>query len=287
LAGRDLDNVNRWRSQVGQPPVTEEEMAKLAQPVEIAGQPAQVFEQAGKMSQPMGNVPGSTGPTRILAAISRRDGVAWFFKMTGDDALVAQQKPAFVEFLKSLSFNPAPASASELPPNHPPIGGASAGNGGLLSAAGQPAPVAAGAEDKPAWQVPAGWEAVPGGQFLAAKFVIKGAGAAQAAVNVSTAPGDGGGVLGNVNRWRRQIGLGELPEGEMNKLVSPLDVGGSKAMLVDMAGTDPRTAQKTRLIGVIVPQAGRTWFYKLMGDESGRWLAEGPRSQSLPPAHVV
>jgi hypothetical protein len=31
--------------------------------------------------------------TRILAGILRKEGVAWFFKMTGPDALVAGQKP--------------------------------------------------------------------------------------------------------------------------------------------------------------------------------------------------
>ena len=97
LAGSDLDNVNRWRGQVGLPGVSEAELAKLAQPVEIAGQSASLYEQAGTN-------PGSGEKSRILAAITRRDGTAWFFKMTGDDALVAGQKPAFIEFLKSVSF---------------------------------------------------------------------------------------------------------------------------------------------------------------------------------------
>ncbi len=113
MAGSDLDNVNRWRGQVGLPGVSEAELAKLAQPVEIAGQPATLYEQAGIN-------PGSGEKTRILAAITRRDGAAWFFKMTGDDDLVAQQKPAFIEFLKSVTF-PAAAAQAQLPPSHPPI----------------------------------------------------------------------------------------------------------------------------------------------------------------------
>ena len=115
LAGSDLDNVNRWRGQVGLPGVSEAELAKLAQPVEIAGQSASLYEQAGAN-------PGSGDKSRILAAITRRDGTAWFFKMTGDDALVAEQKPAFIEFLKSVSF-PAAVAQAQLPPSHPPIDG--------------------------------------------------------------------------------------------------------------------------------------------------------------------
>jgi hypothetical protein len=115
LAGSNLDNVNRWRSQVGQPPVTEAELPRLAQPVEIAGQKAELYEQAGA-------APGSGSGSRILVGVLRREGIAWFFKMTGDDGLVAQQKPVFVEFLKSLSFAAGPPPG--LPASHPPgVGG--------------------------------------------------------------------------------------------------------------------------------------------------------------------
>jgi hypothetical protein len=108
-AGTDLNNVNRWRSQVGLPPVPEAELAGLAQPVEIAGQPAKLYEQAGTSA-------GATGPSRILAAIIRRDGVAWFFKLAGDDGLVAEQRSAFIEFLRSVRF-PAEDPAGQPQPS--------------------------------------------------------------------------------------------------------------------------------------------------------------------------
>jgi hypothetical protein len=38
-------------------------------------------------------------------------------------------------------------------------------------------------------------------------------------------------------------------------------------MLVDVTGQNPRNGQKARLIGAIIPREGRTWFFKLMGDE--------------------
>jgi hypothetical protein len=248
--GGDLENVNRWRSTVGLPAVKEEELQKLAQPVEIAGQQGQLYEQAGEN-------PGSGDKNRILAAVLRRDGVAWFFKMNGDDDLVAQQKSTFVGFLKSVAFA-ASTSRADLPPSHPPIGDS------------MPMPVAASAgstEGKPTWQAPADWKEVPGGQFLVAKFTIAGPDNAQAAVNVSMSAGDGGGPVSNINRWRGQLGLGPLSESDVNKLVVSVDTSGGKAMLVDMAGTDARTSQKARLVGIIVPQGNRTWFYKLMGNE--------------------
>jgi hypothetical protein len=251
MAGGDLDNVNRWRSQVGQPPITEEDRAKAAMAVSIDGQPGQVYEMAGES-------PGSGDKIRILAGILRKEGVAWFFKMNGPDSLVAGQKPAFIEWLKSLKFGTA--TTPELPPSHPPIDAAAL-------AAQSPASGSAGTEGKPQWQVPSGWQEAPGGQFLIAKFNIAGPDNSQAAVNVSMSAGDGGGLVSNVNRWRRQLGLQELSDDEVQKLVTIVEGEAGKGPLVDMVGVDPRTSQKTRLVGAMVSRGLRTWYYKLMGPE--------------------
>lgn len=250
LAGSDLDNVNRWRGQVGVPALSEADLAKVAQPVEVAGQAASLYEQAGAN-------PGSGEKTRILAAITRRDGVAWFFKMTGDDALVVQQKPAFIEFLKSVVF-PATTAQAQLPPSHPPIDA-----GGMMAPAGS-AP--SSDQFKPNWEVPSGWKEVAGGQFLVAKFILPGGGDPPTAVNVSKSPGDGGGLLANVNRWRAQLGLGPVTEADLATQVQSLDLSGTKATLADIAGQDARTGQKARLLAVVVPRSAETWFYKLMGN---------------------
>ena len=194
-----------------------------------------------------------------MAAILRRGGTAWFFKMTGDDALVAEQKPAFVQFLKSLNFSAATAR-TDLPPSRPPID---------TAALSQSPPVSNSTsdEDKPKWQVPPGWQEAAGGQFLIAKFLVPGPDKAQAAVNVSMSAGDGGGLAANVNRWRGQLGLQPLAQTELEKQVQSLELNSGKAMLIDMSGTDAKTGQKSQVVGAIVPQANRTWFYKLMGNE--------------------
>jgi hypothetical protein len=250
LAGSDLDNVNRWRGQVGLPAVPEAELAQLAQPVEIAGQAASLYEQAGTNSV-------SGEKSRILAAITRRDGGAWFFKMTGDDAVVTEQKPAFIEFLKSVSF-PAVTAQAQLPPSHPHMdGGNMMAQAGTAASSGQP---------KPNWEVPSGWKEVPAGQFLVAKFAVAGVANAQASVNVSMSPGDGGGMLANLNRWRNQLGLGPVTEANLVSAIQPLDLPGGKASLADITGQDAKNGQQARLVAVVVPRSGETWFYKLMGD---------------------
>jgi hypothetical protein len=250
LAGNDAANVNRWRGQVGLSPVSPDELNKSAEDVVTGGEPAQLYDLAGQNS-------GSGAAERILGVIQHRDDMAWFFKMTGDADLVEQQKPAFVAFLKSVQFAAAPAQTA-LPPGHPAIGDTGMG------ASPTTAPVSS--EGKPNWQVPASWQEVSGGQFLVAKFMLTGDGGATAAVNVSSSAGEGGGLIGNINRWRGQLGQAPLSDDDANKSVTAIDVAGGKASLVDMSGTDARTGQPARLVGVIVPQSGQTWFYKLMGD---------------------
>jgi hypothetical protein len=260
MAGGDDSNVNRWRGQVGLGTLSAEELAKVAEPVEIGGQPAKLYDQAGTGS-------GSGDPTRILGVIQHREGTAWFFKVTGDDALVAKEKAAFIAFLKSVKFEAVEAAAS-LPPGHPPMDNSPlpAGHPEISTAATPAAGAAATAvsnEGKPQWTVPTGWKEIPGGQFLIAKFTV-GEGSTTA-VNVSMSAGDGGGLLANVNRWRGQLGLSPWGEADL-KQASEISVADGKATLVEMSGKDARSGQAATVVGAIVPRGGQTWFYKLMGD---------------------
>jgi hypothetical protein len=262
MAGGDFANVNRWRGQVGLQPAPDDVLQNSAENVEAGGQPAALYDLAGA------NAPnGETN--RIVAVIQHRDGTTWFFKMTGDANLVEQQKPAFIDFLKTVSFGSGQAQAQlpsgqpnignmgadslqTMPPGHPAIGDMNAPAAtGPVSQAGQPN-----------WQVPTDWQEVNGGLFLVAKFKLGGNGGATAAVNVSAAPGDGGGLAPNVNRWRGQLGL--QPEDEISTVT--FAVSGGQAQLVDFTGTSAQTSQPAEIIGIVVTQPDRTWFYKLMGD---------------------
>ncbi len=251
MAGTDLENVNRWRDQVNLAPIEAADLSKEGQPVEIAGQQTKLYDMAGTDTNGV--------KTRILAAIMHRDGIDWFFKMMGDEALVAGQKRAFIGFLQSLKFGGASAAAA-LPPGHPDISGAN-----MNMFANAPAN---SNQPKPKWDVPSDWHEVASGPFLVAKYQLGPQGASGAEVNVAMSGGNGGGLVPNVNRWRGQLGLGPLSAEEANKLVSNLDVGGDgKAVQVEMTGADPKTGQKADMVAVIVSRAGETWFYKLMGNE--------------------
>ena len=242
MAGGDPANVNRWRGQVNLPALPDDQLASLAENIQAGGQPAALYDMAGK------NPEGQN--TRILGAIQHRDGTAWFFKMTGDADLVEQQKQPFITFLQSLNFTSQQAE-TQLPPGHPDVSDTATPSTGAVSTQGQPT-----------WQVPSDWQPVSAGQFLVAKFTIAGANGATAAVNVSSSSGDGGGLAPNVNRWRGQLGL--APVDEISTITFTVPDG--QAQLVDLSGTDAQTGQAAELVGVVVTQPGQTWFYKLMGN---------------------
>jgi hypothetical protein len=179
-----------------------------------------------------------------MVAMLTRDSMSWFFKMTGEDQCVTSQKEHFIDFLKSVSF------VENMPPQ----------------IADTPAPSTDNGNADSIWSTPPGWQSMPPAQFLLAEYSIAGANDAKAEVNVAEMSGDGGGLLANVNRWRGQLGLGLVGENDLPQLAQALDVPGGTATTVDFAGTDAKTGSPTRLVGAMVSQDGRTWFYKLMGD---------------------
>ena len=99
ISGGNLANVNRWRDQVKLGPIDEATLQEQATHVSANGHDYLVFDIAG--DQPTGDPPAKQ---RILAAILNENGNSWFIKMTGDDAIVAGQKAAFADFLRSLKI---------------------------------------------------------------------------------------------------------------------------------------------------------------------------------------
>ena len=98
-----------------------------------------------------------------------------------------------------------------------------------------------------------------------ARFSISEGLIGSANVSMTVLQGDGGGMLGNVNRWRGQLGLEPVEEKDLEDLLKPVEALGEEARLVDFTGTSKRSQLEERLIGVIAPQGELTWFYKLMG----------------------
>ncbi len=89
--GTDTDNVNRWRQQIGLPPMTPAAVTTQIEPLKSDDATFSLVDIAG-------------ANTRTLAAWTRRDGQVWFFKATGPSAAVEKEKTNFVKFVQSVRF---------------------------------------------------------------------------------------------------------------------------------------------------------------------------------------
>ena len=252
--GSELDLVNMWRQQMRLAPATSDAADGLAEPVVIGTDPGKLFDIPSQEA-----VLNGKDRARILVAMVTRGPMSWFFKMTGEAGFVGDQKPVFVEFLKSIKFPAVDMAAGGAEPMQ------FSDPHRFLSTNAKEAP--SDNSEKPVWVVPSDWHEVAPSQFLLAKFET-GEGDGKAEISVSMLAGEGGGVLANVNRWRRQLGLEPVDDAGLVPLESSVDTDGGKAVAVDLKGMDPKTGQAARMVGVIVPQSGRTWFYKLMGNEA-------------------
>jgi hypothetical protein len=90
--GSDADNVNRWRRQIGLPPIDDKGVATLITPLNAGGTDFSALDM-------------TAGDSRVIAAWTRRDGRSWFFKMSGPAPLLEREKPKFFDFLRSVEFS--------------------------------------------------------------------------------------------------------------------------------------------------------------------------------------
>lgn len=96
--GSMLDNVNRWRREVGLPP-TDDEFKENVREIQAAGASTLVFDFAGPRTP--------AGEKRSYVAMLKQGPDIWFFKLIGSAETVAGQQANFDAFLQSLKFGEA------------------------------------------------------------------------------------------------------------------------------------------------------------------------------------
>lgn len=234
--GGKLANVNRWRGQVGLGPIGEPGLPEALRPVEGAALPVELVDLTG-------------GQERLLAALLEGQGETWFLKLQGPLDQVAPLEPGFQALLRSLRLGPG-------------------GLGGGMPVAPPSLPAGPGADLPFGYDVPAGWEPAP-----AAPPRLLSLRAGTGELSVTRFPGDVGGALPNLNRWRGQVGLAPL-DALPPDAFQPLLVGGLSGQLLELVGQD-----RAQLVA-LVPRAGETWFFKLSADPAGV-SAERARFQSF------
>jgi hypothetical protein len=112
------------------------------------------------------------------------------------------------------------------------------------------------------WSLPKGWSELPGGGMRFATFKAPYSGKLEATVVVL--PGQAGGELANVNRWRGQIALPPLDEAGLAKARTVLKTKAGALNVYDFISAGQ---VKSRMVaGYISTPDGSTWFLKLTGD---------------------
>lgn len=130
----------------------------------------------------------------------------------------------------------------------------------LATNSGMPAPTAAvspaGSDVKVTWTAPGTWTSVVSEQPMRIATYRAG-GEPGVEVVVSAFPGDVGGTLANVNRWRGQVGAAPVAESDLAGMLESVEVEGVKVSTLRIKG-EPQDM----LAAMIMPGDGQTWFVK-------------------------
>jgi hypothetical protein len=93
-AGGELANVNRWRNQIGLPPIDDATLARARKVVKTKAGPLHVYDFTSD----------GDPRNRVVAGLTSAKGDTWFVKLNGDAAAVAAARADFLELLGSLRF---------------------------------------------------------------------------------------------------------------------------------------------------------------------------------------
>jgi hypothetical protein len=114
-----------------------------------------------------------------------------------------------------------------------------------------------------AWTLPKGWSQEVAGGMRYATLRPPATVPGKVDVSVVVLPGPAGGELANVNRWRGQIGLPPIGDGELAAARKKLRSPAGELALYDFTSEGEK---KSRMVAALAEVDGSTWFLKLAGD---------------------
>jgi len=237
-AGDPLANINRWASQIGLPSYDASQLGSVMHELEVHGRKVLMINLTGPEADT------GTPSQQILAAIVPGDENAWFFMIMGDNDKVRSLEQGFEGFMKTVqittSGKPAPASAPTPPPTS-----------------------AVGPSERMTWQLPQHWTLQPGTSNMRVATFAVTMGNDNAEVTITRFAGDVGGLLPNINRWRRQLGMAPV-QSLQDQTIENIQVAATPSHFLDLAA-DPNLETSTRMYVVTVPRRDMTWFIKMTG----------------------
>jgi hypothetical protein len=222
-------NLNRWRGQMGQEPLSGADIAALPRVMLLGVEAVKVqidgtFKGAGAA--------GAGGGYTMIAVAAERSGAVVTAKLVGPSADVQAESPHFDALIASLRPG---GNAPEQPAE-------------LGTAAFDPSSLK--------WKAPGGWTPGPAKPMRVVTLIPSGSAGAECWVSVLG--GNGGGLAPNVARWCSQVGRATLSKEEVAALPTT-DVLGRKGLLVEIEG--PSAA----MLAVVCELGSYSVFVRLTG----------------------
>lgn len=120
------------------------------------------------------------------------------------------------------------------------------------------------------YEAPAGWNEQSPSSMKLLSLAIGSPPELVSELSVSAFPGDVGGQLANINRWRRQVGLGPISEEAAADFIQDVTVSDIEGWQVDFTGPEGsgENGGAARVVTTAVFQDGQTWFFKLVGNDA-------------------
>lgn len=200
-------------------------------------------------------------PSRRLDALRS---TGWTALAVAALALTACDRDQVSRSTPPAALPPQQGAQPSMAPAAAPAPGTTAAPGGMpggMNGAEVPPPPAPSVPLR--WSMPKGWTQTPGGGMRFATLTPPTS-VGKAECSVICLPGQAGGELANVNRWRGQIGLEPLDE---KGIAANRHVVKSHAGPVAVFDFTSQGAAQTRMLAaILVAKDGQSWFLKLVGD---------------------
>lgn len=248
-------NVNRWRSQMGQPALGEAELAALPRQEWLGRQAVRIA-----IDGTFGGMSGENAAEnwRLEGLLLVDASKSWFLKFTGPRERVLAEHERFLQLAASMQPGAEGAGA----PN------ASAGAPNASAAPPKaPEPPARPANEPAApsdyrWTVPAGWRVGPAKAMREVTLLAGASGEVEC--YVSSLAGEGGGLKSNLDRWRAQLGQPPLTEGELAALPRVAMLG-AQALTIEIERAAGTSEGPEKLLGAVCILPRQSVFVKLGG----------------------
>lgn len=265
--GDDLANVNRWRDQLELPHLTAQQLREERQEL-----PSGVGNLAFYDFTSEKNLEAAGQQRRRLAAVIYRDeanNISWFFRVSGADQAVEQEMEHFKRLVASFETGSGVQQMSVPVPahHHPHEASVPAAMQAPVTPPATTAVPAANRLAGPSWILPPAWQEYPAEGMRYANFrtspsVEEGG----VTVNLFRFPGDAGGLLENVNRWRGELDLSPLAADDLAENGTQMTIAGQSMFIVDLSAEQGDPVRRT--LGAIFRREGESWFVKMEGHHS-------------------